>query len=281
MTKDPSRRLGANAAVMGRRRELIPLSQILPDDRNRLIEEDEDFQSLVDSVKVLGVLQPLQVKELQGGEFRLVDGERRWRAAQKAGLEEVACEVWPLDSSTSNTLVAGLVLNEHRKAHGCIAVARRLREIKNELGLTQEELSARTGLPLDRVKSYGSLFRGSDELIEFFEQHEVPLKVALELVRYERATNEGRTRKLLQRYLESPLSRHQIAALRQRAAGGRNTEADASPERLPARPLFAGRMARAFERDPERARAELEEVLSRLGLRLAPSPVGVGGPGTL
>jgi ParB family chromosome partitioning protein len=260
----------------------VRVSLILPDDRNRAIGEDEEFTALVESVRVLGVLQPLHVYGLDDGHFRLIDGERRWRAALKASLESVPCDVWPAGTSAQDIQVAGLVLNEHRQAHGCIAVARRLRDIKNEFGLTQEELAVRTGLPLDRIKTYGSLFRGSDALIEFLEENDVPLKVALELVRYERATNEARTRKLTARYLDSPLTRHQIAALRRRAATEKEPSSESSPPVL--RSTFAARVERAFERDPERARNELEGVLARLGFRMIPAgapPSPSSGPGTL
>jgi ParB-like chromosome segregation protein Spo0J len=229
---------------------------------------------------VLGVLQALHVVPA-GESFRLIDGERRWRAAKQVGLEAVPCEVWA-GTDQRNAAVAGLVLNEHRKAHGCIAIARRLRQIKNEFDLTQEELARRTGLPLDRIKTYGSLFLGSDGLIEFLEQNDVPLKVALEFVRFERSTNEARVRRVIDRYRESPLTRHQIAALRKRAVAGRADSV--SDETRPTRPMFAGRIVRAFERDARRAQTELEDVLRKLGFRIVaspPAPAQASGPGTL
>ena len=260
-------------------RKQIEVAEIVRDDRNRIIDEaDEDFQLLVESVRVLGILQPLHV-EKRDASYQLIDGERRWRAARAAGLKDVPCEVWPASRAQEQTLIAGLVLNEHRKAHGCIAIARRLGQIKNELGLTQEALAAKMGLPLDRIKTYGSLFHGSEGLIEFLETEDVPLKVALELVRFEKATNEARTRKLIERYRDSPLSRHQIAAMRQRAVAEKSDEAE--EERATKRRMFSGRIERAFERDPKRAREELEAVLTKLGLKLAPMPVVASGPGTL
>lgn len=142
-------------------------------------------------------------------------------------------------------VAAGVALNEHRKAHGSLHVARRLRHIKNESGLTHEALAEQTGLPLDRVKTYFPLFGASDELLSFIEHNEVPLKVAAELVRYERATNESRARKLTERYKESPLTAQEIIALRKRDHRSRDRQAG-EPQLTD--PLLAERFQRSFER---------------------------------
>src|SRR5262249_48655937 len=106
------------------------------------------------------------------GAHRLIDGERRWRAAQKLGLQDLPCDVWPSDSDPRRVAVAGLALNEHRKAHGCLHVARRLRDIKNECAFSHLQVAEHTGLPIDRVKTYSSLFVGSDDLLRFLEENE-------------------------------------------------------------------------------------------------------------
>jgi ParB family chromosome partitioning protein len=141
-------------AEVKQERVLLPLDAILPDPRNRKIVEDEDFQGLLDSIRVLGVLSPPHVVDQGSGRYLLIDGERRWRAARRAGLSEIPCDVWPVGAEPRALSLAGLVLNEQRKAPGCIHVARRLRDMKHELALTHEALAAQTGLPLDRVKSY-------------------------------------------------------------------------------------------------------------------------------
>ncbi len=249
-------------------RAVLPPGAIAPDPENRRVIEDDDFVSLCDSIRVSGVLQALQVWRLADGTHRLIDGERRWRAAQKLGLKEVPCDVWPCDADPRRIAVAALALNEHRKAHGCLHVARRLRDIKNDGGLTHEALAEHTGLPLDRVKTYFSLFAGSDDLLTFLEQNEVPLKVAVELVRYERATNEARARRLAERHKESPLTVQEIVALRKRESG-RQPKKEDKPTR-PSRPL---RLVEKLEAEVRRDRsnmAQLEELALRLGYRLIP-----------
>jgi ParB family chromosome partitioning protein len=239
----------------------LPLTDIDPDPNNRMVAEDEDFQTLVDSVRVLGVLQAVHVWKKPDGRFQLIDGERRWRAAQKAGLAELAGEVWPEKSPHHRTL-AGVVLNEHRQPAGCLSVARRLREVKSELGLSHEELAGRTGLPLDRIKTYFALFGASDGLLQFFEQSGVALKVAVEFVRYEKATNEASARKLASRYLRSPLS---VAALiRTRKKRRQTTSRDAARQSLKL-PRLLDQLDAALRRDPKGVVLELERVLGPLG----------------
>jgi cytoskeletal protein RodZ len=59
-----------------------------------------------------------------------------------------------------------------------VHTARRLRDIRNDLGLTHEQVAQHTGLPLDRIKTYASILGVSDHLLRFFEERVIPVKVA-------------------------------------------------------------------------------------------------------
>ena len=251
-------------------RQLIALDSISADPKNRTVESDEAFHGLVDSIRVLGVLQPIHVRAGQDGRFELVDGERRWRAAKEAGLNEIACEVWPQDSDLRDARMAGVVLNEQRVAHSPIHVARRLHEIKNDLGLTLEQLSKRSGMPIDRVKSYLALLGASETLQSFFATADVPVKVALEMLRYEKATDPRRTERLTERYAESPLTKHQIAAMRKKLA-------DPEPAAAPKMTATLGaRIEKALARDAEAALEQIESALAKFGYGVT---MGAGAQG--
>jgi ParB family chromosome partitioning protein len=241
----------------------IPVAQIERDPDNRVIDEtDERIAALVDNVRVFGVLQRLHVRALERG-YQLIDGERRLCAAITVGLEVVPCEVWPSRASRGDVVAAGIVMNDQRQAHSPVHVARRLRDLKNSDGLTAEQVAGRMGMPLDRVKTYFALFGGSDFLIAFLERHDVPLKVAAELVRYERATNEARGRKLAEQWLEAPLTREQIVELRRRATGA-ETERGSEAAGLEGKgQLRSVRRAieRALQRDPQTTISAIEEAL--------------------
>jgi ParB/RepB/Spo0J family partition protein len=263
-----------NATVV---RALVQLDSIVPDPENRPIVEDDDFEDLCDSLRVSGLLQPVQVWRQPDGTHQLIDGERRWRAAGKVGLTAIPCDVWPADSDRRRVAVAALVLNEHRKAHGCMHVARRLRDLANESGFNQVELAEYTGLPLDRVKTYSSLFHGSEDLHKFLEKQEIPLKVAAELVRYERATNEARARRLMQRHLESPLTAQEIVALRKREQDRKQaTSENPSVRKATGVNTIIDRLEGFLRRDPA-ALGQLKELVGRLGFQLVPTAARTDG----
>lgn len=247
----------------------LPLSSIVPDESNRVIDEtDEEFIELTDSIRVLGVLQRVHVQARGDGTYVLIDGERRWRASQRAGCESIAAEVWPEGSHPRDAVIAGLILNEQRKAHGAVHVARRLRLAKNQFAETQEQLAQRTGMPIARVKLYLSIFNASDHLLAFFEKDEVPLRVAAEFMRYEKGAGEAAARRLVARYRESAMSYQELLRLRTRG-GTRSGETEKTE--LPAerrRAGFAGRIDAAFRRDATAALLELRAVAQKLGYEL-------------
>jgi ParB family chromosome partitioning protein len=255
----------------------LPVAAVVPDEGNRRIIEDDEFEALCDSIRLIGILDPIQVWRRPDGTYRLIDGERRWQAATKVGLSVIPCDAWPAETDPRRVAVAGLVLNEHRKAHGNLAVARRLRDIKNEWGHSHAEIATHTGIPLDRVKTYFSLFAASDDLMTFLEENEIPLKVAVELVRYERATNEARARRLTQRHKESPLTVQELVALRKREQRAQKAKDPTETPPVPKRqrpPAFVERFETDVRKDAG-ALVQLEELARRLGYQLVPLPAQV------
>ena len=262
----------ATASERGVVRVEVAVGDLVPDPENRAIDEtDEDFVTLADSVRVMGVLVALQVQRRADGKIHIWDGERRWRAARRAGLATVPCDVWPDTAHPRDLVLAGVVINEQRQPHSCLAVARRLRAVKNQFAETHEQVAARTGLPPQRVKWYLNLFNASDCLLAFFEDANVALKTAAELVRYEKALGETATRRLLEQHRQEPMTCREIEAMRKRherrAQDGTSAPAD---ETAPARrPSGLGpRLVAAFRRDAVATRQELAAVVTQFGLRL-------------
>jgi ParB family chromosome partitioning protein len=249
----------------------LPLDALRPDEANRRIVLDEALQGLADSIAIGGVLQPILVKAQADDAYLILDGERRWRAARLAGRQAIPCDVWPKDVHPRDALIAGIAINEHRQAHGVLDVARRLRQIKNQFAETHEEVARRTGISLDRVKSYASLWSASDCLLKFFEEKTFPLTLAVEFVRYERQQGEVAARRLCRRYLEAPFTQRELAVFRKRLATARDAAADSPPTRRRA-VRFAARLDAALTQDSVQALRELEEILGRYGYTLTPNP---------
>ena len=96
--------------------------------------------ALASSIEASGVVQPLLVRPLPGGSYELVAGERRWRAAQQAGLEKVPAVV--RDPSEAERLQAALIENMVREDLNPVEEARACAALVEELGLTKEDLAA-------------------------------------------------------------------------------------------------------------------------------------------
>lgn len=269
MTLNTNSRMQEPAPLHSQRVE-IPLVELVPNDANRKIVEDDDFAELVDSLRVFGVLEPLKIRLRADGRYDLLDGHRRHAAAQRAHLAVLPCDIWPADLASAEAIARALVLNHHRKQPGCLDTARQLRRLKNEFAITQDQLAARTCLSLDRVRLYLSLFGASDHLLSFFEDTSLPLLLAVEFMRFEKATNEAAARRLAKRHLEAPLTTREVARLRKRE-DSRSSDLESEPAgtKTASRPAgFRGRIEAAFRRDASGALQELEAALGALGYRL-------------
>jgi ParB family transcriptional regulator, chromosome partitioning protein len=108
----------------------------------RKIFVEEPLQELVQSIREKGILQPLVVRR-KGDKFELIAGERRWRAAQKAGIKEVPILV--KDVSESELLELSLIENIQRENLNPLEEAEAYRGLMEQFSLTQEEISQKVG----------------------------------------------------------------------------------------------------------------------------------------
>ena len=111
-------------------------------DQPRRIFDEEALQSLADSIREAGVLQPLLVVE-ENGRYRIVAGERRFRAARMAGLDSVPCIVRSF--SFQEQMEAALIENIQREDLNAIEEARAIRSLMENCGYTQEQAAGKLG----------------------------------------------------------------------------------------------------------------------------------------
>ena len=122
----------------------VPVERIRPNPRQpRRTFDEEPLASLTASIAALGVLQPLLVRELGSGEYELIAGERRWRAAQRAGLATVPVLVRQADDLAS--LEQAVVENLHRADLNPLEEAAAYAQLLEDFALTHEQLAARVG----------------------------------------------------------------------------------------------------------------------------------------
>jgi ParB family chromosome partitioning protein len=122
----------------------VPLSKIRPNQfQPRTNFDEEALSALVDSVKAVGVLQPVLVRQVGADEYELIAGERRFRAAHRAGLATVPALVSTVDDATS--LEHALVENIHREDLNALDEAGAYQQLIEDFGMTHEEVGRRVG----------------------------------------------------------------------------------------------------------------------------------------
>ena len=123
---------------------LCDIEKIVPNTyQPRKIFQKEALDELVESVKVHGVIQPLIVRQ-RDGHFELIAGERRWRAAQKAGLKQVPVVVKDIQGDAPSLEMA-IIENVQRENLNCIEEAIAYQQLIDEFELSQEEIATRVG----------------------------------------------------------------------------------------------------------------------------------------
>jgi ParB family chromosome partitioning protein len=127
----------------GDRIRSVPVSAIVPNPSQPRKEfADEDISSLAASIRERGLLQPILVRRTEGEKFELVAGERRWRAVQLAGFDQIPAIV--RDTPDEEMLPLALIENLLREDLDPIEQARAFRELARS-GLTQAEIASRVG----------------------------------------------------------------------------------------------------------------------------------------
>lgn len=130
--------------VPGARFAELPVKAISPNPRQpRTVFDEEALAELVHSVKEVGVLQPVVVRQTGDDTYELIMGERRWRAVQEAGFATVPAII--RDTTDDNLLRDALLENLHRSQLNPLEEAAAYQQLLDDFGCTHEELAARIG----------------------------------------------------------------------------------------------------------------------------------------
>ncbi|MEH0147950.1 ParB/RepB/Spo0J family partition protein [Corynebacterium sp. Q4381] len=129
--------------VGGARYQEIPLGSIIPNPKQpRQVFDEDELAELVHSIREFGLLQPIVVRDTPDG-FELIMGERRWRAASKAGLKHIPAIV--RETSDEDMLRDALLENIHRVQLNPLEEAAAYQQLLEEFGVTQEQLADKLG----------------------------------------------------------------------------------------------------------------------------------------
>jgi ParB family chromosome partitioning protein len=134
----------------------IAISQIIPNPTQPRTQFDEEaLKELSDSIKQLGIIQPITVKK-QDEKYIIISGERRWRASQLAGLTTLPAYIREVDDENLHAMA--LVENIQRQDLNAIEIALGMQRLIDECNLTQEAMAEKVGKKRSTVSNYMRLF---------------------------------------------------------------------------------------------------------------------------
>lgn len=123
---------------------LLKLSQVEPNRAQPRKQFDEEkLAALADSIREHGVLQPILVQEIAGGQYQIIAGERRWRASRLAKIKEIPAIVRTYDEQT--VMEVALIENLQRENLNPVEEALGYKQLMDEFNLTQEKIAQRVG----------------------------------------------------------------------------------------------------------------------------------------
>jgi ParB family transcriptional regulator, chromosome partitioning protein len=140
----PGAELGDTDTTRGAVLADVPVADITPNpNQPRVHFDEESLTELSASIAEMGVLQPILVRPIQDGRFELIAGERRWRAAQRAGVTTIPAVIRMTDDVSS--VEQALVENLHRQDLTALEEAAAYQQLLDEFGLTHDQIANRVG----------------------------------------------------------------------------------------------------------------------------------------
>jgi ParB family transcriptional regulator, chromosome partitioning protein len=231
--------------------DLIDPSPYQP--RTRFVEAALD--ELAQSIRTSGIVQPLVARYI-GGRYQLIAGERRWRAAQRAGVSRVPVVL--REASDELALEMTLIENLQREDLNPIEQARAFQRLMDEFGLTQEQVAERTGKERTTVANSVRLLRLEEPIQELIEENRI---------------TAGHARALL----AVSDSEERVGMARKIARNGMTVR---QVERMVARSSRPHSAPASVQVDPN-TKAALEDLQRHYATRVHIKAVGSGRPGEL
>ena len=216
-----------DSAAVGKVEE-ISVSLISPNPKQPRMDFDPDaLEELADSIKTLGVIQPVTVKKDAENRYIIISGERRWRASQLAGLEKIPVFVREVDDRTLHEMA--LVENIQREDLNALEIAISLNRLMEECGITQDEVAGRVGKKRSTVANYLRLLSMPPEVQSALKTDAISMGHAKAI-----ASAPEQTRLLLlKRILRKGLSVRQTEELAKKLAEGKTARDVLTDDELP------------------------------------------------
>ena len=193
----------------------LDVREIVPNPLQPRTDINEDqIAELADSIKKVGVLQPILVRP-EGAAYQIIAGERRWRAAQAAGLERVPVHV--MATSETEALALALIENLQREDLNPIEEARGYRRLMNEYSITQSELADRVSKSRSAVTNTLRLLDLPDDIQELLYEGKLSAGHARAILS---VTDDDRRHTLARKCVDEGLSVREAESLAKLLAAG-------------------------------------------------------------
>ncbi|MGH1472060.1 MAG: ParB/RepB/Spo0J family partition protein [Cellvibrionaceae bacterium] len=169
--------------------------------------QPEALEELAESIKAQGVMQPIVIRPIEDNRYEIIAGERRWRAAQLAGLDKIPAVI--KDVPDEAAIAMALIENIQREDLNPMEEAFALKRLQDEFELTHQEVAAAVGKSRTTVTNLLRLISLSDEVRKLLEHGDIEMGHARALL----TLNEQEQRELAREVVNKGLSVRQTEAL--------------------------------------------------------------------
>ena len=167
----------------------VDIAQIEPNPNQPRREFDpEALQELANSIRELGIIQPITVRKVEGGKYQIIAGERRWRASQQAGLSRIPAYIVTVEDQ--GVMEMALVENIQREDLNAIEIALAYQHLADETGMTQAKISERVGKSRAAVTNYMRLLKLPAQVQMALKNHDIEMGHARALLAIDSPTQQ-------------------------------------------------------------------------------------------
>ena len=226
MAKKPALGRGLSSLLGGSAEEIktsgssifdtLPISSIEPNpDQPRTNFDEEALDDLAESIKQLGVIQPITVRKISDDKYQIISGERRFRAAQKAGLSKIPSYIKTAEDET--VMQMALVENVQREDLNAIEIALSYKALTETQNLTQEKISSLVGKKRATVSNYLRLLKLPAEIQIGISKKQIDMAHARALLSLE---DPQKQLEIYEKAIKNNLSSHTVEAMVKEALEG-------------------------------------------------------------
>ena len=205
-----------SVADTGRKPRRAPIENLRPNPRNpRRMFTEAELDELSDSIRERGIIQPIVVRALQGDNFEIIAGERRWRAAQRAGLHDVPIAI--IEANDAQSLEFAIIENVQRADLNAIEEASGYLALMDDFNRTQDEVAQIVGKSRPHVANTIRLLKLSEPVKQLVRSGKISAGHARLLVgqpNAERIAQEIIDKGLSVRQLEADMRKEDAAEAR-------------------------------------------------------------------